>query len=126
MVIFRAQNFVDDVAVVRQENQAFGVLVQPPDRKDTFRVRDQVDDVVLDVRFGGAGDADRLVESNVNLLLLGADQLAVDAHLVARGNPGAQCGALAVAGDAARINPFVRLTPRTDTGLADVLVESHR
>ena len=54
---------------------------------------DQVDDVVLDMRFGGAGDAGRLVESDVNLLLLGADQLAVDAHLVARGNPGAQCGA---------------------------------
>src|SRR5882672_12772391 len=75
--------------------------------------------------FGGAGDACRLVERNVNLLLLGADQFAVDAYLVARGNPGAQGSGLAVASDAARIDPFIGLAPRTDTGLADVLVESH-
>ena len=33
MVIFRTQDFIDNIAIVRQENQALGILVQPADRK---------------------------------------------------------------------------------------------
>src|SRR4029077_9548269 len=126
MVVFGTKNFIDDVAVVRQEDQAFGVLVQSTDWEDTFRVSDQIDDVVLDVSFGGASDSGGLVERNVDLRSLGTDQLAVDAHLVTGADPSTQGGALPVAGDSARFNPLVRLAPRTDTGFADVLVEPHR
>src|SRR5579862_6707174 len=99
MVVLGTQDLVDDVTVVRQENEPLGILVQTPDRKDAFGVPDQINDVVLDVGFGRAGDPGRLVQSNVNLLLLGADQIAVDAYLITCGDPGSQARALTVAGD---------------------------
>ena len=66
VLVLGAQDFVDDVAVVGEQDQAFGVLVQPADRKDSLAVADELDDVVLDVRLGGAGDPDGLVERDVD------------------------------------------------------------
>ena len=78
------------------------------------RVADQIDDVVLDrAASRGAGHADGLVERDVDRLL-GADRLAVDAHLVAVGDPGARARNGSVAGHAARLDPFVGLAARTD------------
>jgi hypothetical protein len=89
-------------------------------------VSDEIDDVIVDMTLGGTGDADGLIERNVDLFLLGSDEFAVDADLVALGDSSAQYGRLTIAGDPARFDPLVRLSPRTDAGLADVLVESHR
>ena len=36
MVVFRTQDLVDDVAVVGQQDQAFGVLVEPADRENAL------------------------------------------------------------------------------------------
>src|SRR6266851_4613962 len=126
MIVLGTEDLVDDIAVVCQKDQALGVLVQTPDRKNAFSVPDEIDDVALDVGLGGAGHADRLVESNVDLLFLGAYGCAVDAYLIAIDDAGAQCGDLAVAGNATGLDPLVRLAPRTDAGFADVLVEPQR
>ena len=45
-----------------------------------------IDDVVFDVLLGGADDADGLVEREVDLFFLRADQFAVDTHFVAVGH----------------------------------------
>src|ERR1700688_3902094 len=111
MIVLGTEDLVDDIAIVRQKDQALGVLVQTPDRKNAFSVPDEIDDVVLDVGLGGAGHADRLVEGNVNLLLLGAHGCAVDAYLIAINDSSAQCGDLAVASNAAGLDPLVRLAP---------------
>jgi hypothetical protein len=126
VIVLHAQDFVDDVAVVGQQDQAFGILVQAPDRKDPLAVADQIDDVAIDVRFAGAGNADRLVQRDVDVLFLGADRLAVDADLVALCHLRAEHGRHAVAGHAPLLDPLVGLAARTGAGLADVLVESHR
>src|SRR5579859_4342026 len=126
MIVLGTEDLVDDIAIVRQKDQAFGVLVQTPDRENAFSVPDEIDDVVLDVGLGGAGHTDRLVEGNVNLLFLGAHGRAVDAYLIAINDSRTQCGDLAVAGNAAGLDPLVRLAPRTGAGLADVLVEPQR
>src|ERR1700688_3033994 len=126
MIVLGAEDLVDDVAVVRQENQTLRVLVQTPDRKNAFGVPDEVDDVVLDVGLGGAGHSDRLVESEADLFFLGANRLTRDAYLIALDDARTQAGQLAISSNAARINPLIRLAPRTDAGFADVLVEPQR
>src|SRR6202022_2670400 len=123
MIVFGTEDLIDDVAVVRQEDQTLRVLVQAPDRKDAFWVPDEVDDVVLDVGLRGAGHSHRLIEGQIDLLFLGADRLTIDAYLIAIVDSSAQSGHLTVAGNPARINPFIRLAPRADAGFADVLVE---
>ena len=81
VVVLGAQHLVDDVAVVGEQDQALGVLVEPADREDALGVVDEVDDVAVDVALGRAGDADRLVERDVDrarLLARGADAVAVE------------------------------------------------
>ena len=53
------------------------------------------------------------------------EQFAVDADFIALRHLGAERRGLPVAGDAAGLDPFVRLAPRADAGFADVLVEAH-
>ena len=67
MVVLRAEDFVDDVAVVRQQDQSLGVLVEAADGKNALRMADEFHDIPFDVRFRGARDADRLVERDINL-----------------------------------------------------------
>jgi hypothetical protein len=78
------------------------------------------------VGLGGAGHSDRLVESNVDLPLLGANRLAVDANLIAFADARPQGGKPTIASNPAGVNPLIRLAPRTDAGFADVLVEPQR
>lgn len=70
---------------------------------------DEVDDVVADIAFRGAGDAGRLVEADVDFLFLaGADHGVVDTHFVGCSDLCAQFRALAVDGDAAIADPGIR------------------
>ena len=66
VVVLGAQHLVDDVAVVGEQDQPLGVLVEPADREHALGVVDEVDDVAGDVALGRAGDADRLVERDVD------------------------------------------------------------
>ena len=87
MLIFDAQHLVDDVAVVGKQNQAFGIFVEPTNREDPFGVINEIDDVALHRALGGAGDAHRLVERNVDWLAefaCRANYVAVDADPIAR------------------------------------------
>ncbi len=58
---FSAENLVDDVAVVRQQDEAGRILVQPPDRKNPLRMADLRNDIARDMRFARGRDADRLM-----------------------------------------------------------------
>src|SRR5450631_2324352 len=126
VVVLSPQDLVDDVAVVGQQDQALGILIEAPYGKYPFLVPDKFDDVAIDVRFAGAGDANRLVQRDVNVLLALADRLAVDAHFVTDTDLGAEHGGLAVAGNAPLLDPLVGLAARTGTRLADELVQSQR
>src|SRR3546814_813819 len=130
-LVFGAQDGVDDVAVAGQQDQAFRILVQPADREDPPLVADEIDDVALHRRLGGAGDADRLVQRDVDVPALafggapGAQGLAVDLDLVAHADLGADPRALPVDRGPPLPDQPIGLAPRAEAGVADVLVESH-
>ena len=130
-LVLGAQDRVDDVAVAGQQDQAFRILVQTPDREDPLLVADEIDDVALHVGLGGAGHADRLVQGDIDVpaLALGRrprlQRLAVDAHLVAFAHFGADPAALSVDRDPAFADQPVGLAPRAVAGVADVFVEAH-
>jgi len=133
VVVLCAQDLVDDVAVAGEQDQSLGVLVESPDREDALRVVDEVHDVAGHGLVGGAGDAHRLVQRDVDRLLRGRrggedarlDQLAVHAYLVAFQRLGAGAHDFAVDGDATGDQPFVRFAARAQAGFADVLVDAH-
>ena len=114
MVVLGAQDLVDDVAVVGQEDQAFGVLVEPADREHALGVIDEIDDVALDVALGRAGDADWLVECDVDRLdvLAGAaDHISVELDLIAFVDLRAERRGNAVDRDAAFFDEGIGLAP---------------
>ena len=125
VLVLAAQDLVDDVAVVGQQDQPFGVLVEPADRKDALAGSSRSRAMLpATCALGGAGDADRLVERDVDVLLRAADRLAVDADDVACRDLRAERRDDAVDGDAPGFDARVRLAPRAQAGLADVLVQS--
>ena len=134
VVVFRAQDLVDDVAIAGEQDQPFGILVQPADREDPLRVVDEIHDVAGHALVGGAGDADRLVQRDVDRLLrrrrggqhARPDDLAIHAHLVAVQRLGTGADHLAVDAHAAGEQPLVGFAARTQAGFADVLVYAHK
>src|SRR3546814_12726160 len=64
--LFRTQDLVDDVAVAGQQDQTTGILVEAADRENAFAMADKVDDVAGNVVLGRAGDADRLVQRDID------------------------------------------------------------
>ena len=53
MLVFAAQDFIDDVAVVRKQNQAFRGFVEASDGEDTLGVIDEINDIARHARRGG-------------------------------------------------------------------------
>ena len=106
----------------------FGVLVEAADREHALGVVHEVDDVAGDVALGRAGDADGLVERDVDrlgLLARLADAIAVEAYVVAVVDLRAEDRGLAVDGDPTFLDEGVGLAARAGATLAQVLVESH-
>src|SRR5690606_24634041 len=128
--VLGAQDLVDDIAVAGQQYQAFRVLVQAADREDALLVANEVHDVPLDRAFGGAGDADRLVQGDVDVAALarlgctGIQRLPVDPDLVALAHHRADPGRLAVDGHPALGDRAIGLAARTEAGSGDVFVEA--
>src|SRR5690606_32832959 len=113
-----------------QQDQPFGVLVQPPHREDALLVADEIDDVALDVLLGGAGHAHRLVERDVHVAAAAGtgractQRLPVHEHHVVLAHFRAGTGGLAVDADPARGDQGIGLATGTDPGTGDVLVEA--
>jgi len=127
VIVFRTQDVVDDVAIVGEQNQTFRFLVQPADREDALFMTDEVHDVVTHTVFGGAGDADRFVEADVDLLFLfaPANNASVGAHLVAFRNLRTQLSAFAIDGHTPLGNQGIGLAARAHAGFAEKFVEAH-
>ena len=131
VLVFRAQDFVDDVAVAGQQDQPFRILVEPANRKDAARMIDTVDDVAVHVFFSSTGDANRFVKRNVDMFLAALahgwhDFRAIDLHERTLRQLDAYAGKFTVDGDPSFADQPVRLAPRAETTFAEVFVQTHR
>ena len=116
---------VGEVAVVREQQHAARVDVEPADGDDRASWPTRSTTVGRPSRIARRrDDAERLVEQDVRQLLL-ADPLAVDLDDVARGDEGVQLPAPAVDGDPARLDQLVGRAARGDAGAGEVSVEAH-
>jgi len=126
MFTFGAQDLVDDVPVTGEQYQALGLLVQAADGEDAFRIVDKSNDIPGHVALGGAGDAGRLVQGDINMFLSARrDEVAVDAHLVAFSYLRPRLRPAAIDGHAAFFDPRIRFAAGTPAGTGDVFIETH-
>ncbi len=85
MLIGGAQNLVDGIAIIGQENQSLRILVQAANGENAFGMVYKVDDVVLYLSLRRAGNPRRLVQRNEDQrrFLHGIQQKAIDHDAVA-------------------------------------------
>ena len=98
-------------AVVGEQQRTGRVGVEPPDRDDTLRHVDQLDDRRTPLRIAGGRDrSGRLVEQRVGQLL-GRHGLAVDLDAVACRHEGVQLARVTVDRDPAGLDQLVGAAP---------------
>ena len=123
---FSAQNRVHNVPIIREENQAGGIFVQPTDRKDSLRVADFRDDVPFHMGFTGRRDTDRLVILDIDRRLTPGNHLSVPGDDVARAHVIAQLGNLTVDRDGPRLDQAIRLASGADPLFREEFVDADR
>ena len=121
-----AQDLVDDIAIVGQEDQPLGGFVQSADGEEAFLVTDEGDDVLRFLRVGGTDDPYWFVEGEVEGFGFGFQRLAIDADHIAGRDTVTGAGGFVVDGDPTGVDQAVGFAAGADAGLADVLVEADR
>jgi len=85
VVVAGAQYFINDIAVIGQEDEAIRVFIQPAYRENALRVIDEVDDIGAVLNIGGGGNPNRLIEGYIyrSLFGLGVQGFAVYSYYIA-------------------------------------------
>jgi len=116
---------VGERAVVREQEDAGGVDVEPPHRHDARLVLDEIDDGRPPLRVaGGRDDTRRLVQQHVGELLP-RNRLAVDEHLVSGLDERVQLAGRPIHLHPPGLDQLVGLAARRDTGAREEGVQSH-
>ena len=116
---------VRELAVVRQQQRARRVHVEPPDRDDALRQVDERDDRRPPLRIGDRRyDTARLVQQHVGQSLP-HHVLPVDLHPVARSDERIQLTGLPVDRHAPGLDQLVGPAARRDAGPREIGVQTH-
>ena len=116
-----------EIAVVRQNEKAFGLRVEPADIEKTRQMRrQQIEDRVARLRITPRGNETcRLMQHDVKPALT-VDKFAVDLDVISFTWLRAEISAdLAVERDATGGDQFIAMPARTQTGRGEVAVEAH-
>jgi hypothetical protein len=124
--VARVREAVRERPVVREQERAGRVCVEPPDRHDPNLVADEVEHRPAPLRVARRRhDAGRLVQEDIREPLLG-DSLPVHLDDVASRDERVQLARRAVHAHASRLDQVVRLAARCHTGAGQVRVQPHR
>jgi hypothetical protein len=127
VLVAGAENFVDDIAIGGEEDEAIGGFVEAADGEDALGVVYVIDNVAGDVALGGARNANGFVEGQIHELAGRGflNGLAVEQHRVACSDPIAGTGYLPVEEYPAGFDEAVGFAARAAAGAADELVEAY-
>jgi hypothetical protein len=84
VTVLGTQDAVHDVAVVGEQDEAFGILVESADREYACLMAHEIDDILRHIPVRGAFDTGRFVECQVDPRRLCQRRSAVDPHVVTR------------------------------------------
>lgn len=126
--VTRVRHSLREVAIVRQDEEAFGLRIEPADIEKARELRGQeVEDRVARVGVGaGRNKPDGFVQDDVELAFA-THQPAPDFDVISLGGLRAEVGAdAAVDRDAAVGNQLIAMPPRTGTGGGEKTIQAHR
>lgn len=80
MIIPRTHDPVHEIALIRQKQQPFRILIQPSDRIDTQRIIEVLRHRrLISLFLGAADDPSRLVKQQKDFLIFSRDRVSVQA-----------------------------------------------
>jgi len=120
-----AKNLVDNVAVVRHEDETGRVLVQPSDWENPLGMPDFLDDIPVDMRLARRRDTDRLMIFDIDGRLAPGNHPAVAGDDIGGAHPVAHLCRMPVDRDCSQFDQAVRLAPRADPMLRKKLVDAN-
>ena len=124
MPVLGSQDLVHDVPVVREKNEAGGVLVESADRKDPLRMADLRDDVTGHMRLTGRRHAHWFVILDVERGSPPGNHLAVSRDDVLRTDLISQRRYPLIDGHATGFDQTISLSPRTDAVVCKKLIDA--
>ena len=125
--VTRMRQALGEIAVVRQDEKAFGLRVEPADIEKARKLwRQQIEDRVARIGVGAGGnEADGFVQDDVEFAFA-AHQPAPDFDVIALRRLRAEVGADATVNrNAPRGDQLIAMTPRSDTGGSEETVQAH-
>jgi len=125
--VARMRQALCEVAVVGEDEEAFGLGIEPADIEEARKLRRQkIEDGVARVGVGAGGNvAGRFVKDEVKTAFT-AHEFVADFDVVALRRLRAEVDADAtVDGDAAFSNELVAMPPRTDPGCGEETIQAH-
>ena len=124
MSMLGSQNLVHDVPVVREEDEAGGILVEPTDRKDPFRMANLRNDVTRHMRLAGRRHTCRLVILDIERSRSPRNYLAISRNDIMRADLISQAGHPLIDGHTAGLDQAIGLSSRTDTVLCEEFIDT--
>ena len=115
------------LAVIRENEQAFSLRVEPADVEKLRKfLRKQIEDRVAGMGVFARGDKTGRLVQHDRERRIEMQQPAIDFNVIARGRLRAEVGAdLAVNHHASSCDQFVAMTARTDASGGEVAIEAH-
>lgn len=126
VLVTSAEDFVDDISVVGQEDESLRGLVQPANRKKPLGVIDEINDVLAFARIGGANYPCGLIKSQVEGGRFSLQRFAFEQYLISGKDPVSLLRNRTIDLYQSFFNKAVGFAARADARTTDVLIETNR
>lgn len=123
VTIASAQDFINNIAIVGQKNQAFRIPVESADREDPLGVPEEIDDIVSPARISCRGDSDWLVKSQIDQIIIRQDRFTFDPYGLASQNTAANQGDSILNRDQTFSDQAVRFTATAVSRICQVFID---
>ena len=123
MIIAGAEDLIDNIAVVGQQNKPFGVLIEAPDGENALAVTDEIDDIVGIPAVCGADYAAGLVKGDQYEIFIAIDLLALKSYRLAGKHLASHESRLTVDRDEPGFYRGICLASGTDARIGEKLVD---
>ena len=124
VIVSSAEDLVDDVAIVGEEDEPLGGFVQSADGEEALLMPDKGDDILGLFRISGADDTHGFIEGDVQCLRFGFEGFTINADDIARMDTISCASGFVIDRHTAAIDQSVGFPTGADTGLADEFIEA--
>ena len=125
MSVLDPQDLIDDIAVVREQDEARRILVETPDRENSIGMADFSNDVSSNMQLSGGRHPNRLVILEIHRTMAALEHNPVARYEILRGDLIAELGHQAIDGYPPGSDQAIGLPTRSQALLGKKFINAH-